>query len=239
MLQLLRSRRWIGFTLLVLVVIVGFGLLSRWQWHRAEEKRTQEAAIEAATRATPLTVAAAATPTEWQPVSVTGVYDPASQVVVRKRPLDATNGFWVLTPLRLPDDTVVWVNRGWIPAEGAATEMPAIPAPPSGTVTVRGWWRDFEPGDVDTSGLPVGMVPQPASAYLPMAGDFSGYVQRIESTPNDPEPIAIPRDVLDDSRNVSYSVQWILFAIVAVVGWFIFLRREAREDREMRTNHDA
>ena len=239
MLQLLRSRRWIGFTVLVLAVIVAFGLLSRWQWHRAAEKRAQEATIEAATRATPLAVAAEAAPTQWQPVSVTGVYDGSAQVVVRKRPLDATNGFWVLAPLRLPDGTVVWVNRGWIPAVGAATAMPTIPAPPGGTVTVRGWWRAFEPGDVDVSGLPVGMVPQPAPAYLPLPGDFSGYVQRIESTPNDTEPIPIPRDVLDDSRNVSYAIQWILFAIVAVVGWFIFLRREAREDREMKGDHVA
>lgn len=30
------------------------------------------------------------------------------------------------------------------------------------------------------------------------------------------------------SSNISYAVQWILFALVAFAGWFFFLRREAR-----------
>jgi len=37
--SLLRTPRWLGFTVLVIVAIVGFGLLSSWQWSRAEEER--------------------------------------------------------------------------------------------------------------------------------------------------------------------------------------------------------
>lgn len=35
---------------------------------------------------------------------------------------------------------------------------------------------------------------------------------------------------VDEGRNISYAVQWLLFAVIAVAGWFYFLRREARED---------
>jgi cytochrome oxidase assembly protein ShyY1 len=35
---------------------------------------------------------------------------------------------------------------------------------------------------------------------------------------------------IDDTMNLSYAGQWLLFAGVAIVGWYIFLRREAKED---------
>lgn len=235
--HLLRTRRWIGFTTLVVVVIVAFGLLSRWQWHRAEEKRLEHAAMTTAGDAAPVTITRGARPEEWQPATTTGTFIATDQVVVRKRPLDATNGFWVLAPLRLADGSTLWVNRGWIPVTGAATDLPAMPQPPSGPVTVSGWWRLMEAGDVDPTGLPAGMVPQAAPAYLPTSGDYDGYLQVAEASPPSAELTPVPRETVDDSRNVSYAVQWILFAIVAVVGWFVFLRREAREDQAQESTH--
>jgi cytochrome oxidase assembly protein ShyY1 len=35
--------------------------------------------------------------------------------------------------------------------------------------------------------------------------------------------------VLDDGPHLSYAVQWVLFALVAIGGWWTFLRREAEE----------
>ena len=39
------------------------------------------------------------------------------------------------------------------------------------------------------------------------------------------------RPDVDEGRNISYAIQWILFAIIAIGGWFFFLRREARDER--------
>ena len=54
--SLLRTRRWLGFTALVVFVIVAFGLLSLWQLQRADVKREQRIelarlAYDAGTRA--------------------------------------------------------------------------------------------------------------------------------------------------------------------------------------------
>ena len=49
MLALLRTRRWIGFTTLVIVLIAAFGFLSHWQWMRADEKRAQRLIVERST----------------------------------------------------------------------------------------------------------------------------------------------------------------------------------------------
>jgi cytochrome oxidase assembly protein ShyY1 len=40
--------------------------------------------------------------------------------------------------------------------------------------------------------------------------------------------VIVPLPQIDEGQNISYAVQWILFALVAMVGWFVFLRREAR-----------
>jgi cytochrome oxidase assembly protein ShyY1 len=51
---LLRTPRWIGFSVVVVVVIVAFGLLSAWQWGRAEERRAEGIALLAAVDQAPV-----------------------------------------------------------------------------------------------------------------------------------------------------------------------------------------
>ena len=52
-------------------------------------------------------------------------------------------------------------------------------------------------------------------------------VQLISVSPGQEELVIVPLPDIDESQNISYAVQWILFALVAIVGWFVFLRREA------------
>jgi cytochrome oxidase assembly protein ShyY1 len=230
---LLRTRRWLGFTAVVIVAIVAFGLLSAWQWSRAEQHRNERIALDSAlsTEAAPLTGEVP----EWSPVTVTGVYDSVAQVVVRKRPLNATNGFWVMTPLATDDGRTAWVNRGWIPVGGDALGTPDLPPPPAGTVTVSGYARDFENLPPDSNeGLPPGQIAAVDTALLPAV--TSGLGQYVQLTGSDPEQtglviLPLPESSVDEGRNISYAVQWILFAFVAVGGWFFFLRREAREEQ--------
>ena len=231
MLALLRTRRWIAFTLLVIAAIVAFGLLSRWQWSRADERRAEHVALlaESASPAIPLAEALAA-PQEWMPVTVTGTYDAASTRLIRQRPLNGANGFWVATLLMTDRGGTVWVNRGWVPVTGAATQAQAPPAPPAGSVTISGRLRSGERAPQPMpSDLPAGQ----ASALDPaiLGAQVTGYyVEMTASDPPDSGVTVLPLPDIDESRNVSYAVQWLLFAAVAVAGWFFFLRREARED---------
>ncbi len=232
MLALLRTRRWISFTALVVVVIVAFGLLSRWQWSRAEFKRQERIALETAAIVNPSPLPSDAKlrqSVEWSRYTVTGEFDGSHQVIVRKRPLNGTNGFWVLTPFTAQDGATVWVNRGWFEAAGAATQMPSIPAAPTGTQSIVGDWRVFESAArSDLEGLPVGMIPAVAPEVLPIQQSAPGYLQLV--SPAQKDLTALPAPEIDEGQNISYAVQWLLFAAVAMIGWFIFLRREARDD---------
>lgn len=238
MLALLRTRRWLGFTAVVIGAIVAFGLLSAWQWSRAEQHRQERLALQAAaeSEATPFAaidlgqgVTAA---DEWRPVVLEGTYLPGAEVVVRKRPLNAQNGFWVLSALATQEGRVVWVNRGWMPTGVDALATPVVPDAPAGVVEVTGYLRAFEEAEADRNeGLPAGQVAAPATALLPGVGAVDqAYVQLISSLPEQESLVPLPLPDVDEGRNISYAVQWLLFAAVAMAGWYFFLQREARED---------
>lgn len=233
MIALLRTPRWMAFTILVVVVIVGFGLLSRWQWSRAQDKRLQRTALAQALSSAPLGLASALSDgytagDEWRAVVVDGVWQPSAQVLVRRRPLASTNGFWVMTPLLTDSGTTVWVNRGWLPATGAATTAVSAPAPAPGQVSITGYLRSFDDADPQ-SGLPAGQVTAASLAVLPpRPRPVAAYVQL--ATPPQAGLTVVPTPQVDEGQNISYAVQWLLFAAVAIGGWYFFLRREARED---------
>ncbi len=101
-------------------------------------------------------------------------------------------------------------------------------------MTVTGYLRPFEAADADANtGLPAGQVAAPAPALLPaVAAAYDGYVQLVASDPAETGLTPLPVPEIDEGRNISYAVQWLIFAGVAMGGWFFFLRREAIEDAE-------
>jgi Uncharacterized conserved protein len=230
-LTLLRTRRWQGFTAVVIVAIIAFGFLSRWQWDRAEEKQA-EARAQALSDTPAITPPVADSLPEFTPVTFTGDYVPESVRFVRQRPLEGRNGFWVVQQLSV-DDGVVWLLRGWTPSGIRAGDSPELPASAlSGRATVTGIARPLPEGDAfdigDRGGLPLDQITEITTGQLPGATNVEWFVQVRASEPED-DLIAVPLLETDDLQNLSYAIQWLLFAAVAVGGWIFFLRREARE----------
>lgn len=233
MLRLLRSRRWQGFTAVVIVAIVAFGLLSRWQWDRAEEKRLVQQAQEIS-EIQPITPSAGQDVAEFTAITLAGTYQPELRRLVRQRPMEGRNGFWVMDQL-LGDHGRVWVLRGWVPAPARAGDSPTVDAAPTGRVTVTGYARPLPIGTpaaegADRGGLPIDQVTAVERAQLPEPGDMSWYLQLEQAQPAE-TIMTVPITRPDDFQNVSYAVQWLLFAMVALAGWFYFLRREAKESQ--------
>lgn len=234
MLALLRTRRWVGFTAVVVVAILAFGLLSAWQWSRAEDRRAERAMLAASLSEQPGDVASLLAdppgPGEWHHLILRGRFDTASQVLVRSRPQSGSNGLWVMTPLITDEDEAVWVIRGWTPAAGSAMQTPSVPEPESGIVTIEAVGHEFEKADAsDNDGLPPGQVAAASLSTLPDLGmPTAPFIARTTTAVDGLELVPVPQ--VDEGRNVSYAIQWLLFAVVALAGWFYFLRREAREE---------
>jgi cytochrome oxidase assembly protein ShyY1 len=173
---------------------------------------------------------------EFTRVSVSGTFSNQDTALVRQRPQDGGNGYWVMTPLDTSLGTRIWVIRGWVGASTIATEVPTVPLAPAGTTVVNGAIRNFEAPLSEVYGLPPGVIAKMSLEELVTPGATHSVenrvVQLITSTPSDSEMVIVPLPEVDEVQNVSYAVQWILFALVAIIGWFIFLRREAKTTNE-------
>lgn len=134
-----------------LLIFSGFCALGVWQIHRRAWKLDLIHRVNERVHAAPV---AAPGPAQWPNVTtkrdqylhvtVTGTFLPGKVTLVNAGTALGT-GYWVMTPLKRADGTLVLINRGFVDqddekaaASGART--------PSGTVTVTGLLRMTEPG---------------------------------------------------------------------------------------------
>ncbi len=242
MLDLLRRGRWLGFTLFALFMVGLCVLLAHWQWTRYETRQSENQTLDAAVSApaVPLDQVLPAEAAgaqhldpalEWRMVTATGTFDTAGEVAVRRRPLDGKNGFWIVTPL-VTDSGTVLVNRGWTPVTegGDATTTPQVAPPPDGTVTVTGRLRAAQE-DTHSDPPPPGQAwavdPDTllAGAHAPV---LAAYIEIRSSDPDASQGLTLLSDPGHRGwNNLVYTVQWLLFGLVAMVGWWRLLHAEA------------
>ncbi len=250
-LGLLRTRRWLGFTVFALVVVLACVQLGRWQLHRAQDRQEQAREVEQRTTAAAVPVTGLTAPGQrpaeadrWRAVSAAGTYDPAGTVLQRNRSLEGQRGYHVLVPLRLGDGTTQLVVRGFVPAAGPLSAGVEVPAPPSGRVVVEGRLVPGDavdaPGDLgvdDARQLTVSRAdPLVLAAALgdPLTGGGAlrgGLLEATTERPGGGAAVArLPAPEPGNyGLNYAYMVQWWLFAVIGVVGWWLLLRRESRD----------
>jgi surfeit locus 1 family protein len=139
--------RW-GFTLFVLCGVLGLCTLSVWQLQRGAQKHALIATMQARMQQPPQPLAsllATANPDwaalEYRRVTVTGVLQHDKELHLAARELRySTYGYQILTPLALPEQRGLLVNRGWVPAEKKAAASRAE-GQSAGTVTLTGILR--------------------------------------------------------------------------------------------------
>ncbi|MEV6052475.1 SURF1 family protein [Streptomyces sp. NPDC052107] len=244
--RFLLSRQWVILSIVAIALIPTMIRLGFWQQHRYEERTARNNLVSSALHAKPVPVERLTSPghtvtrtEKYRTVTATGTFDTAREVVVRRRTnSDGEVGFHVLTPLVLTDGRVLLVNRGWIPANGAQTAFPEIPAPPSGRTTVTGRLMADETtaasGIKNVKGLPdrqIMLINSTEEAHRLGARVLGGYVEQTAPTPKGgPEQISDPGSE-DAPLNYAYMIQWWLFAAGVPVGWWFLVRREI-SDRE-------
>lgn len=246
--RFLLTPRWIALHVVVLLVIPAFVLLGRWQFGRFEERSANSERVTANIEAAPVPLDQLAAPgrpvrqdDRFRKVTVTGTYDPAHALVVRRRPQEGRNGFYVLTPLVTGQGTGVIVNRGWVPAGPTADAPPEVPAPPAGQVTVTGRLRPSETeessGITNRAGLPPGQVLLIDADAIGKGLPYrlvGGYVELTAQQPESaaaPAPVPAPDVGAGGGLNLAYGIQWWLFIGIAIGGWILMIRREVAERR--------
>lgn len=229
MLRLLRTGKWIGLTTLLVLAIAAFGALSFWQWERAQSDRSSAppvAASQVFVGGQPLPITSYGTL-----VTATGRYDAAHQLLVARG-----SGFWVVTPLVRDDGAALPVARGTV----SGPDDPAVADVTTGQVVVVGRAEPFD-GDPGTpSTLPAGQSDRLTAAALALPYDATGgYLALTEQQPvaaTAPTPVVPPFSPDAGAplrlQNVSYAIQWLIFAGFAVLVWFRALRDDLADERE-------
>ena len=228
-------RKVIGLTVFTAVLATAFIFLGRWQLSRLDERRVDNAQVTS-TRDAPIapvdTLTSPGTPLapalEWRRATATGRYDAEGTVLVRNRSYQGANGLWVVVPLITPSGDALLVNRGWIPAAGAATQAPEVPEPPTGEVAVLVRMRPAE-SPRPIRDLPTGQVlsiDTPSVAEGLSAPVYGGYGDLVEERPTaDPAPVPPEAPQVDEGPHLGYAIQWFCFAVIALVGYVILLTK--------------
>jgi len=242
--------RWLLSHLFVLALVVTMVNLGLWQWGKYEDKKADNKVVRERLAAQPVDVGTLLAPGDpWakgktvqnRTVTVSGVYVADEQMLIRGRSLLQNPGSWVMTPLRRSDGTLVIVNRGWIANDGSYTAVPSQFVPPTGTVAVTGL---VQPTVVRERIGPT----DPATGHLDnlARADIARYAEQLDapvvpawvqlqssvppvSTSAKTTPRILGPPELDQGPYFSYAVQWAIFTTIALVGYPLILRRNARE----------
>lgn len=228
-----RSRR-VAVVVVALVVAATCVNLGLWQLRRLDERRALNTMILDRRSATPVRIAGLQgnTPAEpYQSATARGTYDVEHEVLVYGRSLDGAAGHHVVTPLLLPGGGAILVVRGWVPfAVQSAPVRDA--APPATDVTVNGALVPDE-GDgsdaPDADGIVRDLDVRGIASALPY-DVFPLPLQLVDQIPAQAGslPIPVPIPALSEGPHLSYAIQWFSFAVVALVGAAILLRRDRR-----------
>ena len=144
------SPRRAGAAAFALLLFAGFAALGTWQLQRRTWKLDLIARIEQRAHAPPVPApgpqrwpSVSAATDEYLRVRVTGEFLHEHETPVQAS-TELGSGFWVLTPLRVADGTVVLVNRGFVAPERRERAV-RITDEPNGETTVTGLLRISEP----------------------------------------------------------------------------------------------
>lgn len=209
--------------------------MARLQWWRAETRGAEYERQRAQAQAASVALDPAqrdAAPLTWRLVSAEGRYLADQTIFLDNKVYHQRPGYQVLTPLRLAGtQTVVLVNRGWIPAPRLRSETPTI-STPEGNVRISGIARPFP----DRSFTLGNTQPQGRLWQQVRADDFRRH------SGLDPLPvIVLQQDSVNDGlvrdwsevggpenpaqRHQGYALMWLLFSLMALIYGAIVWRR--------------
>jgi surfeit locus 1 family protein len=246
---LLAPRYW-GAHLLMVLAVAATVALGLWQLHVWQEGRAAEARDLTTAAPMPLTDVMSGDdpfPGKYlgQPVSFSGTWLGADTIYVADRELDGRRGYWVVTPV-LVGDSAMPVVRGWSAEPRSSVPNGSVPngsvpngSVPNGRVTVRGWLQASEGAGAPDEDPHDDVIPEMRIASIVEHVDadlYSGYVVAKEPTDGlaavTPDSIPAVSNV-DHLRNLLYTLQWWIFAGLAIYIWLRWCRETWEQSREV------
>jgi surfeit locus 1 family protein len=218
------------------IVLLCLGLGS-WQIQRLHWKEGLIAARESAVSAAAIPVPqndAVARGLEFHRVTAQGVFLNDKEILLGATSEGGVNGYQILTPLREANGRIVFVNRGFIPAE-LRDRSKRIAGEPTGPVRIEGLLR------LPPEGRPNWFLPDnrpdlnywfwvdlPAMAAADKLEHVAQFYIDADATPN---PGGWPQGGVTrlalPNNHLQYAVTWFSLAVAMIVIYVLFHRRGA------------
>lgn len=244
------------FALITLAAVLGMAItasLGRWQLSRADQKETLQAALDQR-QSLPVIDGrqldwSERRPAYWEPLQhrravLEGHWMADKTVYLDNRQMNGRPGFFVLTPLQLQgQETVVLVQRGWVPRHFQdRAQLPEVPTP-AGLVRLEGRLAPW-PGKLYEFDAPAAtpavrirqnLDPQ---AYAVEMGRSLGWLSFLQT---DAAVDGLQRDwpqaASSADKNYGYAFQWFgLCGLIALLYvWFQIVRPFLRAGRQPNT----
>lgn len=239
--RFLRTPRWWGINVFVLLAIPFCVFMGTWQLGKFEDRvdthqEAEERPAASSLAAAPLdSLLPVDKETSGRPAEARGRF--GEQFLVPDRELDGRAGSYVLTMLRTDAGRSLPVVRGWLPTGAEA------PAPPAGEVTVVGALQASETagtkGVHTAGGLPEGQLGMISAATLVnvVTDDvYDAWITLADAPAGlTPVPAAAAAGTSLDVKafqNLGYTAEWFVFAGFVLFMWFRLVRREAEASRD-------
>ena len=176
------SRKWILFTILVVLAMIGLVRLGFWQLDRMDQKVAYNTTLAERWRMEPYDLTTQPLPADrtelaYRRIQAAGEFDYTNQILIADQVYAGTSGYVVVTPLVLSPNRAVLVARGWVPYDKAPKQT----------------WPEFE----EPANLPVtGIIHE--TQVLPEPGGWLAWVLNLfgvkrAAPPPLPPPPATPR----------------------------------------------
>ena len=223
-------------TFIALVLVGACLFAAQWQFNRGGSQSATNKIIAANLNLPSLTMADIANldpvSSQWRKVTLEGSFSQDKQELVRNRYYEGKFGFEVLTLFRATNGANFWVDRGWVAAGPNAATRPIVKPVASGNLEITARIRSEnlsrqlqgsffvtrasnEKPESITKLQGVDAKPY----YLDLLGSPDGKVKPLTE-------IELPE--LSNGPHYAYGIQWLAFALLAIIGRFLLFRETKR-----------
>ena len=223
-------------SLVAIALVAGCLFAAQWQFSRGANQSATNKIIAANLDLPSLTMNEVenldAVSNQWRKVTLQGSFSQDKQELVRNRYHEGKFGFEVLTLFTATNGENFWVDRGWVAAGPNAATPPTVEPVASGNLEIIARIRSENlsrqlQGSFfvtrTTSEKPESITKlqgvEANAFYLDLLGSPDGRVKPLTE-------IELPE--LSNGPHYAYGIQWLAFALLALIGRFLLFRETKR-----------
>ena len=223
-------------TFVALLLIAGCLFASQWQFARGSIQSQTNKIIAKNLELPTLALAdfdnLDAVDNQWRAVKITGNFSPTNQELVRNRYYEGKFGFEVLTLFKSTGGENFWVDRGWVAAGPNAATPPVVEPVASGNLEITARIRSENLSRQLQASFFVTRASneKPESITKLQGVDAKPYYLDLLGSPDGKvKPLTeIELPELSNGPHYAYGIQWLAFALLAIIGRFLLFRETKR-----------